>query len=124
MLCLSGCYFGFPSGEKQDASSAGVWTAIASWEGQGTKSTEAFQTLTDEWRIKWQTKDIMREAGIPGIFSIMVYDSKKSDFMVDLAANVTGESDSMSYVRCKPGSYYLQIVGANCKWDVTVEERR
>ena len=95
-------------------------TEIASWTGSGIKSTETFITTDKEFRIEWTTTNEAFPGA--GILQIFVYDENGN--MVNLAANVTGAKEDVSYVRTKPGRYYLEINSANVNWAVVVKEMR
>ena len=94
------------------------WREVKSWSGTGIKTTETFQITGKEWRINWTAKNEQ----VAGVLQIFVYD--KNNNLVALAANQQGEGSDVSYVREKPGSYYLTINSANVKWTVKVEELR
>ena len=99
-----------------------TWVTIAEWQGEGMRSTESFLTQSREWRINWRTYDEPFENA--GILQIFVYDANTDDIFIDLVANVQGPSEANSYVRTPPGEYYLEIISANIKWEITIEEKR
>lgn len=100
---------------------AKAWTEVATWRGDGTKSTETFSIKSSEWRILWATKIQLASASIK-MLQIMVYNEKGE--LVALAANTTNAGDDFSYVRSKPGNYYLEIMSLNCDWAIAVEDIR
>lgn len=94
------------------------WTVIKSWEGEGIKTTESFET-GGEWRINWESYgEAFEGAGL-----IQIYVTKDDGTLVTIAANVQGEGSDTSYVR-SAGVHYLEIVSANTKWEVEVEDKR
>lgn len=92
------------------------WKPVASWKGNGSKNTESFVTKTGEWRIAWKM------SSGDGVLSVTVYDSQNE--VVDVAVIANGAGSDVSYVRAKPGRYYLTINSAATNWEITVEERR
>lgn len=52
----------------------------------------------------------------------MVYDADGG--MVDIVVNAQGVGEDESFVRTKPGEYYLDINSANVDWTISVEEKR
>lgn len=89
---------------------------IKSWMGQGIKKTESFEVTTNEWAIVWATIPVQN--GFPGIFQIFVY--KENGDMVDMVANVVGESSDNLRMQGK-GKYSLEI-NTNQLWKVGVFE--
>ncbi len=90
------------------------WRVLKNWQGQGIKKTEMF-TVSSQWRIVWDTR-----AGRygSGIFAINVYNANGN--MSDVAANVIGNSQDMSYQH-KAGTYYLYVIAANQSWGINIE---
>ena len=76
---------------------------MASWQGEGIKSTETF-TVGREWKIRWLT-----EPGQIGDsnFAITVYDANGN--YSALAANVIGANRDESIYH-QAGTYYLEIM--------------
>jgi len=97
------------------------WQTVADWSGSGIKQTESFTTASREWRIYWKTKN-EAFAGA-GLLQIMVYQAD-NDALITLAANKQGTGSDVTYVRAKPGRYYLAINSANVEWVVRVEDQR
>jgi hypothetical protein len=97
---------------------APTWQAVKSWKGSGMKETESFDIANREWRINWKASNEQTA----GILAIMVHDQNGG--LVSMAANAQGEGSDTSYVRGKPGKYYLAITSANIDWEITVEEQR
>jgi hypothetical protein len=96
------------------------WWKIKNWQGSGTKETESFSVNSREWRISWQTQN--EPFAGAGIFQIYVYN--EGGEMLSVAANKQGIGQDVSYVRAKPGRFYLQINSANVDWSVVVEDQR
>lgn len=97
-----------------------AWQPIKRWTGSGMKQTETFSVASREWRISWKTSN-EAFAGA-GLLQLLVYDDGGN--LVTLAANKQGIGSDVSYVRGKPGRYYIMISSANVNWDVTVENQR
>ncbi len=104
------------SAAAADASQApSGWRTVVTWHGDGSKSTPTF-TVTGPWRIEWRTR--------PGrlgsdSFRIFLYDAAGN--IVGRVADVTGPARSQRLLR-RPGSYYLEIAGAQ-PYTVTVQEK-
>ena len=96
-----------------------AWHVVKRWSGNGIKTTESFEIENREWRINWETKN--EPFAGAGIIQIYVYDD--SDNLVTLAANKQGTGSDTSYVRGKPGRYYLTINSGNVDWSVSVEDQ-
>jgi len=107
--------------EAPPPAKAPEWTRIASWDGSGIKDTESFETTSREWRVSWKTS---REAFAgAGILQLYVHNADDGG-LVSLAANKQGAGEDVSYVRTKPGRYYVKINSANVDWSVSIEEHR
>lgn len=91
---------------------------IASWKGSGIKKTELFTTTNKEWVVRWKAEN----ENVAGITQVMVYDADGG--MVDIVVNAQGVGEDESFVRTKPGEYYLDINSANVDWTISVEEKR
>jgi hypothetical protein len=97
----------------------GDWAPVASWQGQGIKETESFETTASEWRVAWATS----KERVAGMIRIYVHRADGGG-LVSLAANQMGTGQDVSYVRTPPGRYFLRINAANVDWSVAVEEQR
>lgn len=94
------------------------WHQVRTWTGQGIKNTESFEIRGREWRINWKATN---NSQFGGIMQIMVYDS--SGGLASLAANHEGAGGDTSYVRGRPGQYYLEINSFGVDWQVAVEDQ-
>jgi hypothetical protein len=95
------------------------WHEVRRWTGDSTKQTESFDIASSEWRIAWTTKS---HVGGPGVFSIEAYSS--SGERIAGVANLSREGSDISYVRSRPGRYYLSITNAAMEYVVRVEDQR
>ena len=93
------------------------WRKIAMFTGSGIKNTESFVSNGPQFDIAWATP-----GGLGSYLGITVY--AEDGRMIDMAANVTGESADHTIIRAPPGRYYLQVLSANCKWAVFVSALR
>jgi hypothetical protein len=93
------------------------WSAVRSWTGTGSRTTESFRISSDEWRISWEAEGDRAY----GVLLISIY--RVGGDLVDLIY-AEGASSNSSYVHNSPGEYYLQIAGANIRWKVTAFDRR
>ena len=82
---------------------------IASWSGNGIKTTEPFTIKAKKWRIEHSNTG-------GGILQIMVY---KGSRLVTLAANAQEAGSDKSWVYQK-GEFHLMINSGNTDWDVKV----
>lgn len=97
---------------------APTWQTVKEWSGSGIKTTESFEIKSREWRIEWKSSNEQ----VAGVTQIFVYDD--SDSLITLAANHQGAGGDVSYVRARPGRFYLTINSANVDWKVKVEDQR
>lgn len=106
----------------QPAKPAKTWTAIGAWSGTGIKETESFETVTNEWRVKWKAKTSQQL----GAFITITVGRADTGVPVAVAGNQQGDSADadMSYVHLPAGRYYLGINSFNVDWAVAVEELR
>jgi hypothetical protein len=103
------------SGAPAARPGAESWRVLKSWSGSGIKTTETFAVGSREWRIQWRASN-ERAAGI-----LQIYVHDEAGHLVDLAANHQGAGSDTSYVRGRPGRYYLRISSGNVDWRVVVE---
>lgn len=97
--------------DAQKEAASRTWVQVASWSGDGIKSTEKF-TVGDEWAIEWATQ--------PGQYGDMNFIIHISDG--DVAANIIGPGHDISY-KHQPGTYYLEINSGQL-WQIKVWEKR
>ncbi len=107
---------------QAQGSSDRKWVVLKEWSGgTGRKQTEKFATSGDTWRVSWKTL-----AGDPdpiGSVTITVRDA--GGRLVTLASNLGQKVESGNFtVRSKPGEHYLEIEGADKKWQVAVEQQQ
>ena len=93
------------------------WHQVGSWAGEGTKETQTFTIRNREWRVGWKA----RLTYTAGLLSIGVYDD--TDNLVSTITSGPKGGNDVSYVRSKPGKYYLKITAANVEWQVIVEDQ-
>jgi hypothetical protein len=105
-----------PASGPATSSSARAWREVRSWEGNGIKDTESFETTSREWRVRWEALD---DGGI-----LQIYVHSGDGDLVSLAANRSGAGSDTSYVRSAPGVHYLSINSANTDWRIVAEEPR
>lgn len=91
------------------------WREVKRWVGSGLKNTEPFTITAEDWRISWATK-----GGKYNIFQVMVY--KGDSDLPDIAANVMGNNDDISYM--KGAGEYRLVINATGDWEVVIEEKR
>jgi hypothetical protein len=94
-----------------------AWTEVASWHGTGTKITEKFVIMGQEWRVSWGFN-----SGSPEFSSIWVFEAQGQ--RLTAVANVRGTAAGVSYLHFGPGQYYLTIDTVESRWSVRVEEQR
>ena len=97
---------------------APAWKEVRKFSGSGPKETESFDVASREWRITWRAKP----TETAGYFGVTVHDSE--DKLVSLAANTATGGGDTSYVRGRPGRYYLKINSANMAYGIVVEDQR
>ena len=91
------------------------WSVVKQWQGRGLKNTEPFIITAKDWRISWATK-----GGEYDIFQVMVY--KGDSNLPDLAANVMGNNDDISYM--KGAGEYRLVINATGNWKIVIEEKQ
>jgi hypothetical protein len=94
-----------------------VWevmkTKIASWKGNGIKTTEPFTVTKAPWKIAWTQK--VSQYG--GVLSILIY--KTNGNMESIAANSSKSGSDVSYVY-NTGTFYLEINSFNSDYTIEV----
>mgnify|MGYP000532425782 CR=1 FL=1 len=95
------------------------WQRVRSFTGSSSKDTESFAVASREWAIGWQTKP----SAAASYFSVSVHDAA-DDHQIALIANTATGGGDTSYVRAKPGRYYLKITAANVSYAIVVEDQR
>jgi len=105
-----------PEGAANEEATPRQWVRVASWTGEGIKSTETF-TVGDEWAIEWVTRPAQRG---DATFGITTHDKNGSPVHSD--AGIVGTGHDVSY-RHQPGEYYLEI-NSGQMWQVVVWEKR
>jgi len=88
---------------------------VASWQGNGIKTTEPFRIRGSRFRVSWKVN-----AGTYGVCAIYAY--KGSSDLPNAVAVVNGSDEGSSYVYSGAGEYHLEIQGINCSWGVAVDE--
>lgn len=114
MVGISGC------SSTTEENTPKEWVKVASWAGSDMKTTETFTTTAKEFRVKWSTT----KGPIEGDSLINIYVNGEASGSGQLIANKLGVGSDMTYVKEGPGNYYLEILGVNAGWNVTVEEQR
>jgi len=106
-----------PSSEPANATEKS-WQDVSSWSGSGIKKTEPFTITGDRWQVEWASQDT---SGFDAsILQIYVY-QMGSDLPLEVLANAQGNTSDSSQVY-KKGEFYLEIVGANADWTVSIKE--
>lgn len=95
------------------------WQRVRTFSGTSTKETESFETASREWRIGWRAQPTADAS----YFGVSVHDAA-DDRQVALVANTAAGGGDMSYVRARPGKYYLKINAANISYAVVIEDQR
>ena len=93
------------------------WKQVSFWQGIGIKTTEKFQILSNEWRIRWQSKTTAQAGGL----AIYVHD-ERGDILA-VAAGVQGDAADTTYLH-RAGAFYLSITSAASDYTIIVEEYR
>lgn len=114
-LAVISAFAPLPAGGSPPATGASAWRTVATWHGDGGKSTPAF-TVDGPWRVEWKTWPGRFGAGP---FRIFVYEAGGD--MVTVAADVTGQAQNQRAMP-HPGTYYLKIIGEQ-PYTVTVQEK-
>lgn len=100
---------------------AADWRTVGVWEGTGVKNTETFETASREWRVIWRAAT----GDLPGGSALSIT-ARHADNgrLVSIVGSQRGAGTDTSYVRSSPGGYYLEVVGVNVSWTVTVQDQR
>ncbi|KPU44289.1 hypothetical protein OXPF_24570 [Oxobacter pfennigii] len=117
LFTLTGCSERVGTGNNNAANTEVKWTEVTRFEGNSIKDTGTFEITSSEWRISWDTKP-----GDYGAMNFQIYIYKPDKSLVDVAANVIGESKDSSVQRGS-GEYYLTINSAQ-PYTVIIEEKK
>lgn len=92
------------------------WVQVATWSGNGIKSTPAF-TVGDEWAIEWAT-----QPGQYGDMNFAIITKGTDGSWAGLDANIIGVGNDVSY-HYEAGTYYLEI-NSGQPWAVSIWDKR
>lgn len=95
-----------------------TWQPIATWSGNGMKTTEPFQVLGTPWRASWKA-----EMDDFGFFQVYAYPVGGSILEASVIATTMSLGEDTSYIYSGPGDYYLVISAAGCRWTITIEDK-
>lgn len=98
------------------AATSRTWQRVASWTGDGIKSTPSF-TVGDEWAIEWAT-----QPGQFGAMNFQIYTYTSDGQLSDVDANIIGAGGDTSY-KHTAGTYYLQVNSAQ-HWQVSIWDKK
>jgi hypothetical protein len=87
---------------------------VIAWTVRGAKSTEAFSVNASVWLIRWQ----MVQASANRFVTVTVYREGTNE----IVTSMFGSDDGVSYVRTRPGRFYLEVTTVACAADITVEQ--
>ncbi|MGI6148066.1 MAG: hypothetical protein ACOYEU_01760 [Limnochordia bacterium] len=91
---------------------------LFSWKGSGMKNTELFN-IQKPWRITWTvTKELFRGAGL-----LQVYLNDSKGNIVALPINQLGAGEGETWMHKESGTFYFEIVSANCEWEIKVFDK-
>lgn len=107
-------------GTITEAATTPGWQQVASWQGNGVKSTETFHVNSKQWRVTWNYTG--RKGGDGGHLSVFAHNEDGS--WSELAASQTGAGSGDSIMRSGPGDCYLEISSTSGSWQVVVEEKQ
>jgi hypothetical protein len=94
---------------------------VQQWSGNGNRqTTEPFQVTGSDWTLTWTSQD---RSSIPGYLSIAIYNADTRRLVGRVAGNIGGSGGTTTQ-RSGPGSFYLDIDGANTNWSVQASEIR
>jgi hypothetical protein len=102
---------------SKDNSDAKAHT-VASWVGNGQKTTEPFTITKSPWGVAWEARSNNDSAPILTM-SITLY--KSNGELVSLVANTTKPGSDISFVY-NTGTFYLEISALFADWTVVVRE--
>jgi len=93
-----------------------AWAEVASWSGNGIKTTPKF-TVGDEWAIKWAT-----QPGQFGDMNFQIYLYAGDGSLAGVDANVVGAAEDTSY-KHQAGTYHL-MVNSGQPWQIKILDNR
>ncbi len=102
--------------ERVQRTTARTWQRVASWRGQGIKTTPKF-TVGAEWAIEWKTTP-----GQYGDMLFQIFINGGDGSLAGVAANVIGAGHDTTYQH-QAGTYYLEV-NSGQSWEIVVSEKR
>lgn len=101
-----------PDALEKTSDAKAEWKQVATWTVRGTKSTEAFETVSPMWRVGWK---IAGDDRAWVMISIKTADGQVVD-------TIMGYGADSSFVRAAPGAFYLEVNAVGAEATVAVEE--